>query len=211
MTLNVNAPDAGVADIVTLSPQWCPQGQSCLDLPHWVSFSPKSGNPATGILTLTPACNQAGSYIIVFKATDDDGGFVETPTTLIVTESCKGLIVITDEKEDVVYFIDPETNQVVRKVEVGHKPADGSFFDTFIYAFAPPAKLYVSQRKSEGKKGTGDDDDNNDKDDDDGDGDDEGKGSVEVLTGPHSPTPGNAFEFFSDKTIPVSKTQRSGS
>ncbi len=119
----------------------------------------------------------------------------------IFEPASRPVIAVANQNDDTVSIIDPETNQVVRNVEVGHKPDSASFFDVFIDGFTAPAKLYVSQRKSEVKKGKGDDKDDDDEDDDE----DGGKGSIEIVVGPASPTENNALDFSSAKTVEVGK------
>ena len=122
----------------------------------------------------------------------------------IFEPASRPVIAVANQNDDTVSIIDPETNQVVRNIEVGHKPDSASFFDVFIDGFTAPAKLYVSQRKSEVKKGKGDDKDDDDEDDEDDD-EDGGKGSIEIVVGPASPTENNALDFSSTKTVEVGK------
>lgn len=112
------------------------------------------------------------------------------------------VIAVTNQKDNTVSFIDPETNQVAGTVQVGHKPTADTFFDLIFDSFAPPAKLYVAERDV-GKKEKGKEKDKDDGDDDDEE--DDGPGVVQVLVGPSAPTEANAFDFTKGNTITVGK------
>jgi|GEM_PF-6630013 len=112
------------------------------------------------------------------------------------------VIAVTNQNDDTVSIIDPETNQVVDTVAVGHKPTADTFFDLIFDSFAPPAKLYVAERGN-GKEQKGKEKDKDDGDDDDEE--DDGRGVVQVLVGPSSPTDTNAFDFNLGKAIKVGK------
>jgi len=181
LTININAPDAGKADTVTLSASGLPKG---------ASFSQKAGNPATGNLAWTPAYTQSGSYGVTLTAVDDDGASTPRVLTLTINEKGQPVIAVTDSNDRTVSLINAQTNQVMGTEAVGKKPVADAFFDIFFDAFTPPAKLYIAEKdKENGKNGK-------DKDDEDEDDDkDKGKGVVQVLVGPTLPTPSNAFEF----------------
>lgn len=123
-----------------------------------------------------------------------------SPFAIFERES-RPVITVTNQEDNTITFIDPETNEVVSTVEVGHKPAAASFFDVLFDGFSPPVKLYVAERdnredddRREGR-GRDDEDDDNDK----------AKGTVQVLVGPATPTDANAFDFALGKTVSVGK------
>lgn len=195
MTLNLNAPDVGSADIVTLT---------VADLPPGSTFNQTTGNPGTGTFSWIPTYTQAGSYPgLIFTATDDDGGATSQTLTLTVNEAGQPVVAVTNRNDRSVSLIDAQTNQVVNTEAVGKKPVADSFFDIFFDVFTPPAKLYVAEK--EVKHGDpDDDDDHHGKGHDDGDDDDDGrKGLVRVLVGPAAPSFANAFDFATSKVVGV--------
>jgi YVTN family beta-propeller protein len=186
LTLNISASDVGVLDVVTLAATGLPAG---------ASFSQTAGNPATGILSWTPAYTQAGSYDgISITATDDDGGTTNQSLTLTVNEAGQPVIAVTNSNDRSVSLIDAQTNEVAGTETVGKRPVAASFFDILFDGSASPAELYVAERDTEKESGA---------DDDESDSPDKGNGGVQVLVGPSSPTPANAFDFSLGTAIPV--------
>jgi YVTN family beta-propeller protein len=187
LMLNVSAPDAGSADVVTLAVSGLPPG---------AIFIQTSGNPATGTLSWTPAYTQSGSYDgITFTATDDAGGSTTRRLTLNVNEKGQPVVAVTNTNDRSITLIDAQTIEVAETEPVGKKPTDASLFDVFFDSFALPAKLYVAERE---KRGDGQDDG-----DDEDDYDDDSKGTVRVLLGTAAPTVATAFDLATSAHIGV--------
>ena len=186
LTVAVSAVDASSVDVVSVT---------ATGLPARAEFAGESQTGrVTGVLTWTPACDQAGEYSVTFTAADDDGGVTEETVTVTVTDACVGVVAVVNNGDNTVTLIDAGTNQVTATYAVGLKPVGVSLYGlsndaeaTQFDAGIPPARLYVTDR-GHGEVGGA-----------------YANGVVRVFTGPMSPEPATAQAFTLYNNIEVGK------
>lgn len=132
----VRAVDPSGVDLLTLT---------ATDLPPGASFTVPEGVHLGGIggtFAWTPSCAQAGIYPVSFRATDDDGAFVEQTITVTVVEACQVFVYITNRDSDTVSILDSQTNTVGKSLPVGHKPKA-------LTVLPDGSKVYVTNRNDD--------------------------------------------------------------